>query len=378
MHRSFKYRLYPSKEQIDALDQTLETHRHLYNSALAWREGLYETGKMSVKYSEQSARLTAVRTKDEHLSQVNFSSCQHTLRRLNTAFQNFFRRVKEGDKPGYPRFKGIGRFDSVRFTYADGCRIKGRQLALQFIGAVKVKWHREVPEDARIMSATVSRKSGEWYVSFSCELPDVDIIPSLNPPVGIDLGLKSFLVTSNGEFVDAPRLFRKAQKKLRIAQRALARKKKGSNHRKKAVRRVAKLHHHIGNQRRDFHHKTARKLVTQYGFITHEDLNVKGLSRGMLAKSVNDAGWGNFLSILRFNAECAGVEVVGVNPAYTTQACHSCGCIPAKKVLLKDRVYHCDSCGLVMDRDINASLNILSAGTRLSGVNVEVVISCVA
>jgi len=205
------------------------------------------------------------------------------------------------------------------------------------------------------------------------------VTPSTNPPVGIDLGLKSFLATSDGEHVKAPKFFRKAQKELRTAQRSLARKKKGSNRRKKAVLKVAKLHHHIGNQRKDFHHKTAWKLVNQYGFIAHENLTIKGLSRGMLAKSVNDAGWGNFLNILRYKAEEAGVGIIGVNPAYTTQACSSCGCLPEKKVTLSDRVYHCESCGLVLDRDYNAAINILRSGrTVLSGANVEVVNSCVA
>jgi len=379
MHKAFTYRLYPNREQTSALERTLEIHRRLYNDALQWRKAAYEESGKSVKYGEQSAELTKLRIGNEYFSQANFSSCQHTLRRLNTAFQNFFARLKKGENPGYPRFKGIGRFDSARFTYADGCRIKDGKLALQYIGALKVKWHRELPEDSRITSVTVRRKAGEWYVVFHLELPNIEVAPSANPPVGIDLGLKAFLVTSDGEFVEPSKFFQKAQKKLRVAQRALARKKRGSNRRKKAVRKVAKLHHHIGNQRKDFHHKTARKLVNQYGFIAHEDLNTKGLSRGMLAKQVNDAGWGNFLNILRFKAECAGVAVVGANPAYTTQACSACGCLPVKKIDLSVRVYHCESCGLVLDRDINAAINVLQkAWTEPSGANVEVVNSCVA
>ncbi len=379
MRKSFKYRLYPNREQSLALDRTLETHRRLYNSSLEWRKNAYESEKKSVNYSEQSARLTTVRAGDKYLSQINFSSSQHTLRRLNTAFQNFFRRIKKNEKPGYPRFKGYWRFDSFKFTYRDGCQIKNSKLVLQFVGAVKVKWHRDIPETARITSTTIHRQSGKWYAVFSCELPDITMIPSINPSVGIDLGLKSFLVTSDGEHVEAPKFYRKAQKKLRITQRSLALKKKGGNRRKKAVIKVAKIHHHIGNQRKDFHHKTAYKLVKQYGFISHENLSIQGLSRGMLAKSVNDAGWGYFLSILRQKAVEAGVVVVGINPSYTTQACSSCGCIPDKKVTLSDRVYHCESCGLVLDRDYNAAINILNSGrTVLSGVNVEVFDSYVA
>lgn len=379
MHKSFKYRLYPNREQVLALEQTLEMHRYIYNMALAWRKNAYESNKKSINFPQQSAQLTIDRANEPCLKLVNANSFMQTLRRLDTAFQNFFRRVKNGEKPGYPRFKGEGQFDSVRFTYGNGCKIRGKKLYLQYIRQVKVKWHREIPEDARITSTTIRRHAGEWYAVFHLDLPDIEVAQSLNPPIGIDLGLKSFLMTSDGESVHAPKFFRKSQKKLRIAQRSLARKKKGSNRRKKAVSAVAKLHHHIANQRKDFHHKTALNLVSEYGFIAHENLNTKGLARGMLAKSVNDAGWGNFLNILRFKAECAGVRVVGVNPAYTTQACSFCGCLPAKKITLSDRVYHCDSCGLVMDRDENAARNILqSTGTRLSGANVEVVNSCVA
>jgi putative transposase len=337
MHKAFTYRLYPNREQASALEHTLELHRRLYNDALQWRKTAYEESGKSVKYGEQSAALKPLRFTSEYFAGANFSSCQHTLRRLNTAFQNFFNRLKKGENPGYPRFKGIGRFNSVRFTYTDGCRLKDRKIVLQYIGSMKVKWHRELPEDSRITSVTIRRKAGEWCAVFHLELPNVEIAPSANSPVGIDLGLKSFLVTSDGEFVDAPQFFRKAQKKLRVAQRALSRKKKGGRRRKKAVLKVAKLHHHIGNQRKDFHHKTAWKLVNQYGFIAHENLTVQGLSRGMLAKSVNDAGWGNFLDILRFKAECAGVRIVGVNPAYTTQACSGCGCLPDKKIGLSVR-----------------------------------------
>lgn len=378
MHKAFTYRLYPNREQASALDHTLELHRRLYNDALQWRKTAYEESGKSVKYGEQSAALKPLRFKSEYFAGANFSSCQHTLRRLNTAFQNFFDRIKKGEKSGYPRFKGNGRFDSIRFTYTDGCRLKDRKIAVQFIGSVKVKWHRELPTDSRIVSVTIRRKAGEWYAVFHLDMPDIEVAPSANPPVGIDLGLKSFLVTSDGEFVEPSKFFCKSQKKLRVLQRALSRKKKGSNRRKKAVQAVAKLHHHIGNQRKDFHHKTAWKLVNQYGFIAHEDLNTKGLSRGMLAKSVNDAGWGNFLNILRFKAECAGTRVVAVNPAYTTQACSACGCLPAKKIDLSVRVYHCESCGLVLDRDINAAKNILNSGwTVRSNANVEVVNSCV-
>lgn len=367
------YRLYPNREQTLELEHTLELHRCLYNNALAWRKSAYEKSGQTVGFFDQSAAFTILRAESEYFAKANATSCRQTLRRLDVAFQNFFRRVKSGEKPGYPRFKGAGRFDSVRFVYSDGCKIKNRKLALQHIGSLKVKWHREIPDDAKITAVTIRRKVNKWYVVCHLDIPDIEVAPSENPPVGVDLGLKSFLATSDGDFVEAPRLFRKSQQKLRVAQRALSRKKRGSNRRKEAVKAVAQLHHHIGNQRRDFHHKIAHNLLGRYGFIAHENLNINGLARGRLAKSVNDAGWGNFLLILKSKAEYAGVEIAGVNPAYTTQACSRCGCIPEKRLTLSDRVYHCESCGLVLDRDINAAKNILKmAWTEPSDANVEV------
>lgn len=364
MFKAFKYRLYPNKSQAKSLAEMLDSHRHLYNSALAQRKDVYETEKRSVSYKEQCAWLTSERKTNPYLTKCNAASCQATLRRLSKAFDNFFRRVKIGEKPGYPRFKGLGRFDSVEFrTYGDGCKINtDRRLYIQHIGNIKVRWHRKIPVDAVIKTAIVKKQADGWYVVFTCELPDICAAESTNPPVGIDLGLKSFLVTSDGEVVDPPKFFRKAEKQLRKAQRKLARRKKGSNRRTKARELVAKLHLHVANQRRDFHHKTALDLVREYGKIAHEELSIKGISRTRLAKSTLDAGWGQFINILQFKAAEAGVEVVGVNPNNTSQACSNCGCLPDVKLTLTDRVYHCASCGLVLDRDLNAARNIYSLG----------------
>ncbi len=361
MRRAFKFRLFTNRSQERALDEMLEQHRRLYNLALRERRDVYEAEKRSVSYGEQSAQYRESRKVLPSFAALNFSSAQATLRRLDKAFKAFFRRVKAGECPGYPRFKPKGRFRTVEFpSYGDGCRIKDKErLYIQHVGHVKVKMHR--PVEGRIKTVSVKKACGKWYVVFSCDLGEAPEAPGGGSAVGIDLGLKNFLATSDGASVKPPRYYRKAQKKLRRAQRALSRKKRGSTRRGKARLRVAKLHEKVANQRSDFHHKQARKLVDAYGLIAHEALNVKGIARTRLAKSTHDAGWAQFVNILGQKAESAAVRVVAVNPANTTQACSSCGALPEAKKTLSDRVHSC-SCGYVADRDVNAALNILALG----------------
>jgi putative transposase len=361
MRKAFKYRLYPNHSQTVALDAMLGAHRRLYNLALRDRRDSYEGEGRSVSYAEQSALYKVSRRMVPSFCALNFSSAQATLRRLDKAFIAFFRRVKAGECPGYPRFKGEDRFRTVEFpSYGDGCRLKENgRLYLQNVGHIKVKLHRAI--EGTIKTVSVKKSCGQWYVIFSCDLGDAPEPVEGGPEVGIDLGLKSFLVTSDGSSVDPPRYYGKAQKKLKRAQRALARKKKGSSRRRKARKRVARLHEKTANQRRDFHHKETRKLVDAHGLIAHEALNVKGLARTRLAASVHDAGWAQFVNILVAKAEEAGVRVVAVNPANTTQACSSCGAMPETKKTLSERLHSC-SCGYVADRDVNAAENILALG----------------
>ncbi len=194
---------------------------------------------------------------------------------------------------------------------------------------------------------------------FSCDVEIGEVEASLNPPIGIDLGLKSFFVTSDGESVSTPKLYRNAQKKLRRLSRSVARKKKGGKNRKKSIRNIARFHEHIANQRKDFHHKTARDLVNRFGVIAHEKLNIKGIAKSRLSKSTHDAGWAQFLGILTQKAECAAVSVVAVDPRHTTQTCSSCERLPSVSIGLKVRTYICEHCGFSLDRDWNAAINIL-------------------
>jgi putative transposase len=362
MRKAFKYRLYPNQRQEQALTTMVETHRHLYNRALAERKNASEQEQRSVSYQQQSGRLKEDRLTNPYLQATNFSSCQATLKRLQRTFANFFRRIKAGEKePGYPRFKGKNRFDTVVFpAYGDGCKIKDGRLSIQHIGLLKVKWHRDL--QGKIKTVSLKREPDGWHVVFSCELPDTKYTPSDLPAIGIDMGLKAFLMTSAGEEVKPPKFYRKAQKALRRAQRKVARRKKGSHRRRQAVQLLKKQHQHIANQRGNFHHQTAHSLVTRYGMIAHEDLNIAGITQTRLAKSTYDVGWSGFLSILHSKAEEAGVQVIAVPPHNTTQMCSACEQIPEIKKTLSDRVHICPFCGYTADRDVNAAQNILRLG----------------
>jgi putative transposase len=364
VRKAFKYRLYTTRQQNVAMTAMLETHRRLYNDALAERKQVWELSQRSLSYGEQSGQLKATRKTNPFLAATNFSSCQATLRRLDKAFQAFFRRLKTGETPGYPRFKGRNRFDTVEFpSYGDGCRFDGRCVYFQHIGRIKVKLHR--PIEGQIKTISFKREADGYSVVCSCDLGDVNVTPADGPAAGIDLGLKAFLVTSEGESIAPPQHYRHAQAALRRAQRKVARRQKGSKRRTKAVHALQKQHQWIGNLRRDFHHKTARALVLRYGTIVHEDLNIRGIARSRLAKSTLDVAWGSFLQILSYKAEEAGVRVIAVRPHNTTQACSQCGALPAIPKTLADRVHSCCKCGYVADRDLNAAQNILRLGSSL-------------
>jgi putative transposase len=360
MRKAFVYRLYPTTQQAQALTGQLALACELYNACLEERREAYRRAGKTLTYYDQANQLKAIRQIRPEVAALNFSMLQATCRRVQRAFDAFFRRLKAGQKPGYPRFRSVRRFDSITFpSYGDGCRLTGNRLYVQGIGSLKVKLHRAV--EGTIKTVTLKRSAGKWYVCCSADLGDVQPTSATGPAVGIDLGLSAFLTTSAGEQVAPPRLYRKAQAQLRRAARRVARRKKGSNRRRKAVRTLATVHQHVANQRKDFHHKTALALLRRYGLIVHEDLNVRGIARTRLAKSTHDAGWAAFLVILAHKAADAGVTVIAVNPRNTSQACSGCGRLPAVPKTLADRLHTC-SCGLTLDRDENAARNIKRLG----------------
>ena len=358
MLRSYKYRIRPSTAQEAALNGLLGAFCDLYNACLQQRIEAYQRRGISLRYGNQAGELKAVREADERLGGFSFSAEQQILRRLDKAFSAFFGRVKRGGKPGFPRFRAKSMFDSADFRVGDGLTIrKSKRLGIVGIpGEIKVRWHRELPKDAKVGAAVVSRSCGKWYVCFQIELPDVGADARLFAPVGIDLGLTSLVALSNGETVATPQHTRLASKRQRRLQRALSRCKRSSRRRWKVKVRLARHSAKTASQRRDFSHKLSRTIVDRFSHIAMEDLNIKGMAGGMLAKSVHNAAWNQLVQHIGYKAECAGSTLKLVDPRGTSQTCPECGTIRRKT--LAERMHRCD-CGCSLDRDVAAAQIVL-------------------
>jgi putative transposase len=377
---TYKYRLYPTAAQETALRGMLATARDVYNSLLNWRKHDYEVQGKAPSCGEQEKALPLWKKAHPELCDIYSQVLQDVCKRVDRAFDAFFRRVKEGDTPGFPRFKGKGQYDSLTYPQS-GFKILGQAISLSKIGTVKAILHR--PVEGTIKTCTVRRQSGKWYVCFAVEV-ESEPLPESTEQVGIDVGLNAFAALSNGEFIENPRFFRKEEKALAKAQRKADKLKHARNKEQKAKRRkaykvVSRIHERIRNRRHDFVHKLSRKLVNRFGLIAVEKLNVKNLSKSPapkpdpqnegqflpngasakagLNKSILDAAWSMFRSVLTYKAERASRQEVNVNPAYTSQDCSGCGQRVPKT--LKERVHVCPCCHLVLDRDVNAARNIL-------------------
>lgn len=368
MDKAFLYRLYPSKLQDESLAHLLDIARAFYNAGLQERRDAWKYG-ISINYYDQANQLKEIRNTTTEYALLNYSATQDVLRRLDKTFKSFFRRVKAGGKVGYPRFKGRDRFNCIIFpAYGDGIKLRDNRLYVQNVGLVKIKMHRSL--EGRINTVTIKRDCDKWYAVFSNTV-EVKPLPASDKQVGIDVGLESFAVTSDGEVIDNLRYFREAQAGLRKAQRKVSRRKKGSHNRHKAVALLAKHHLKVKNQRKDFAHKVARNIVNTYGFIAVEDLQIKNIVRNhCLARSISDAAWGQFLGITAYKAENAGRQFVRVNPYGTSQMCSNCGADVPKSLSI--RIHRCSYCGAVLPRDFNAALNILALGRRAWGITCDV------
>ena len=362
--KTYKYRLSPTKGQIAILSQTLDVCRILYNSCIADRKNTFKkTGKGLTRISQQEI-LKGDKTRIHSFDGIHSQVLQNVLFRVDRSFQSFFRRVKDrSGKAGYPRFKGIGQYDSIHYPQVPGFQLTQRGLRLSKIGTIKIKLHR--PIDGVIKTCSVKREHDKWYACFAVEyVPTISKDATLenSKTVGIDVGIHNFAVLSTGEAIENPKHLQTAEKRLKKKQRKLSSKKKGSNNRRKVRVALAKLHRKVRNQRSDFHHKTSRKLVDTYGFIVAEDLNIKGMVKNHhLAKSISDAGWGQFLNYLAYKAEEAGCKFEKVVPHHTSIICSYCGERVHKT--LTERVHSCPFCKTVMDRDHNAAINILNKST---------------
>ncbi|MEU1372611.1 transposase [Streptomyces triculaminicus] len=390
MIRAYKFLMRPTVGQQGALAEMLRDHCSLYNGALQERRDAYRhTSRTTVRYGQQSAQLKDIRVFDpERQGRWSFSSQQATLRRLDKAFAAFFRRVKAGQAPGYPRFRSGKRFDTVEFPKdGDGCRWDSTphdpvtRVRLQGVGHVKVHQHR--PVMGMVKTISVKREGRKWFVVLTAEQARPEPLPATGSVVGVDMGIANFLADSNGGFVDNPRYGRKAAVKLEAAQQALSRCKRSSKRRRKAVETVARLHRKVRRRRLDHAHKTALGLVREHDFIAVEDLKIRNMSKtpdlkpdpgqpgaflpngagakAGLNRSIADAGWGVFLAILAAKAEGAGREVMAVDPRNTSRRCPECG-HTAKENRPAQEKFHCVSCGHSAHADTVGALNVLRAG----------------
>jgi len=323
------------------------------------RKNAYEVEGISRTYEDQAAMLVAEK-KDGNFKGVFSQVLQDVLRRLDKSFKAFFRRVKNGEKPGYPRFKGKGWYKS--FTYPQiGYKLEGSKLTLSKIGSIRIFKHREI--EGKIKTCTIKKDNlGHWYAILVSEKEDVPLVEP-KTAIGADVGLNSLVALSTGETVEYPRYYIQAENKLAVAQRNLSRKKKGSRSRLKAKIKVAKLHQKIQNHRDEFLHQVSRKIVDSADLIVFENLNIQGLLKNHhLAKHIQDHAWGKLIQFTQSKAAKAGKMVELVESRYTSQKCSQCGMMVPKT--LADRVHLCPNCGLELDRDINASINIRTLGLR--------------
>ncbi|MFD1931740.1 RNA-guided endonuclease InsQ/TnpB family protein [Nonomuraea mangrovi] len=387
MRRSFKFLLRPTSKQAAALAQCLEDHRELYNAALEHRRTAYRRAGVTIRYGDQSGELKHIRADDaDGQARWSFSSQQATLRRLDKAYASFFKRVREGRTPGFPRFKGRGWFDTVEWPKdGDGCRWDSQPehptttyVRLQGIGHIRVHQHR--PVRGTVKTISVKREGSRWYVILSCDGVPTQPLPATGAVAGIDMGVASLVTTSDGDHLANPRHLAASADRLAAAQRDLARKKPRSNRRRKVVSQLAALHAKVRRQRLDGAHKAALHLARRYDVIVHEELRIANMTRSAsgtleapgrmvaqksgLNRSILDAGWGVLLTILSHKAESAGRELIAVNPANTSRACARCGHC-ARENRLTQAEFACTACGHTAHADVNAAVNILRAGLAL-------------
>jgi len=369
MRKMFQYRIYPTKKHIHKLNETLEECRWLYNHLLEKRKDAYEYEGISLSLYQQQETFALLKQDRPTLKAVHSQVLQNVAVRIDLAMKAFFRRCKEhAEKPGFPRFKGYGRYDSFTFPQSGFSITHDNRVVLSKIGAVKMVYHR--PVKGKIKTATIHRSAtGKWYVSFSVECTP-ERLPETSTQVGIDVGLNTFATFSTSETIKNPRFFRKEEKALVKVQRKHTHLAKGTPERRTHRKVVARVHERIAWRRENFTHQESRQIVDRFGVICVEDLHVNRMTHNhCLAKSIADASWSAFFNQLAAKAEEAGRMLVKVNPAYTSQTCSRCG--HRQKMPLSERVFKCPCCHVQLDRDLNAAVNIRALGLQGLGLSVE-------
>jgi len=357
MKKTFKFRINASKTTIQKVEEVINLCRILYNLCLEQRKNAWQFHKKSISANSQKTQLPELKRAFPEFKNVPSQTLQDVVERIDGAFQGFFRRIKAGEKSGYPRFKGSARYDSFTLKQS-GWQLNGNHLSIKKIGIFKIKLHRPILGDIKTVIIRRS-SSGKWFVCFSCDNVPLNPLPKTGKAIGVDVGCEAFLTDSDGRQIENPRFLKQSEKTLQERQQSLSRKKRGSNRRAKARLLLAKSHEKIRNQRRDFHFKTANELLKANDIVCIEKLKSWKTWRS-LNKSMRDAAWINFISVLKGKAVEAVREIREVPAKNTSQICSGCGEIVPKN--LSVRIHHCPSCHLNIDRDINAAINILKLG----------------
>ena len=370
---SYKYRIYPNDIQRKALDSTFGFCRFLYNCALEERISYYKKYGKSLSYNIQAKELLEIKECFSEAANVYAQTLQQTLKQLDAAFVNFFRRIKNSkDKPGFPRFKNQDRFRSILFPQCNLIsggikRLENNKIKISKIpGEIKTIWHR--PFQGRCKQVRIVKQNEKYYIILVCEdVPKEHRTPT-GKTIGIDLGIENFITMDDGTQFHHPKPYKTAKEKLKYLQQRRAAKQHGSNNDKKIKIQIAKQHEKVANIRKDYQHKITKQLIKEYDTIYIEKLNIKGMleakSFEVKNSNITDASWGNFVAILKYKAENANSLIIEVNPRNTSLTCSHCGKIK-EMLTLKDRIFKCEACSFEMDRDQNAAVNIRRAGTAL-------------
>ena len=359
MFKAFVYRLYPSKSQRKRLEAVRETCRHFYNDLLRERKDSYDLYGVSITKTEQLRKVKVEKDTSPYALDIHSHILQNVVADLHKAFEAFFRRVKAGENPGYPRFKSRNRFAGFGYKeYGNGFKLDGRRLKLSGIGRIAVRWHREL--EGQIKTVRVFCRAGKWFVAFSCAVEKPEPLPPTGESIGIDLGLTRLATFNTGEKKENPRWYRKVLDDLGVLQRKISRCVMGSRNRRRLIGRLQRMLVDVANARKDFLNKFVHELIQRFDKIVLEDLRVAAMVPGRFALSILDAGWSYLVSHLAHKAENAGREVVKVDPAYTSKTCSGCGARFAH-LTLWDRWVEC-GCGVSLDRDHNAAIVVFQRG----------------
>jgi putative transposase len=381
MRISYQYRLKPTKLQAETIDKTLDMLRCQYNYLLAQRFDWYEMNRCSIdrcplichlpelkdqpNYYNQKASLTQLKIDRPWYKNVHSQVLQEVPKKVELTFDRWLKGDVNSKKSGRPRFKAKGQYKTFTYPQFKRHHFTGKLITLSKIGDVKVIVHRQIPDGFDIKTVSITKKANGYYVTLSLDdktVPAIQADFDVKNIVGIDVGLIDFYVASDNTRIAAPKHLRKAERKLKSAQRKISRRKKGSIRRKKAIKQLGIKHKKVADTRKDFHFKTAKTLLDKYDVVAVEKLNIKGLAKTRLAKSINDAGWGQFVTILSNKAENAGLKVIAVNPNGTSQECSSCG--HKVKKPLSQRMHNCPVCHVSLCRDLNAAINIKNRGAH--------------